>query len=478
MELPPSTIINIGYEDMPGKDTVAGFFSFTLYTESSKNVTKIGKLDSGDNTGIKHAKLYYYGLIAYLEMVRKSKWSGWRVLIHTDELTLQRNPKSFSIFRELGAIIGISTLLDKYTDSEKYRGIFRINRYAPLFFKGFDRPVCIRDADTIFDKYLGKLLYLDTDVFKVKFREFINYLSNWEHAFINIVNKYENKIIFSYDDHYALKPEHITNNIIPELLDYKWTGPVKNNPIYKAVRNRTKKIKNIRYNNIKNINRSSLKMARFLAGNLTKIGNPLPPELWEPGLSRFLETYKGMTIHADEAYLTRVIYTWCRNHGSAEFFKLNYVSPNVITGLFNHYLSIKYPGLLKYVNMTNTTENYIERNTLPEIVEFTGNGTPPPGMAPPRKLKRGLIFNEAKMNEISPENKSIYNSFYGKDVTIPHISESLRSIAEEFKLKHPEESLHPDYFYNPLRNNFAKRPGSLPEYLFGGGGKSRKRRSK
>jgi hypothetical protein len=216
-------------------------------------------------------------------------------------------------------------------------------------------------------------------------------------------------------------------------------------------------------------------MARFLAGNLTKIGNSLPPELWEPGLSRFLETYKGMTIHADEAYLTRVIYTWCRNNGSAEFFKLNYVRPTVITEIFYHYLANKYPGLLKEVNMTNTTENYIEGNTLPEIVEFTTNGTPPPGARPRRKLKRSLIFNEAKMNEISPENKSIYNSFYDKDATKRYMAEDLRSIAEEFKLKHPEESLHSDYFYNPLRNNFSRRPNSLPAYLFGGGGKSRKR---
>jgi hypothetical protein len=423
-----STVIDIKYSDKDLEKIKAsnGIFSFCVYTgigAFDKNISKFENISMF--SGNKPPILYYIGLMSYLKMIQNNpdKWSGWNVIIHTDEATVTGNPKAFKKLEDNGAILGLTTLKGKYSDVSKFRGIFRNNRYYPLFIEGFNSSVFIRDADTIFENYLSD--YLITK-FSIKgrininknediiFDDFIEKLSNWEYLFFTKISKFKNKVIFTYDNLYSLavKNENNINSLV-------WTGNPENKPT----------------------NKSSFftRKVRFLAGNVSKLGESLPIELWNSSFPTFLNTYitntnivEGgdklleKTSISDEVFLTEIIYKWCKDNKRAEFFKMNYVSDSRLSTLFNKYLQLQYKG------------------------------------------------NITKLNA---KNKELYNVLYPKKRTLGKsgISSNFKRLqANKLALNHPEVPLNNEYFYNPLNaydeatKVLKNKPEHFPAYFFGG----------
>lgn len=432
IELPVAhDILDIKYsnEDLEQIKEAKGIFSFCVYTGNGvfdKNITNFGELIMiGDKPPI----LYYIGLISYLQMIINdpSKWNGWKVIIHTDEATIDGNPKAFNKLKEKGAIIGLTTLKGKYEDISKFRGIFRNNRYYPLFIQGINIPIFIRDADTIFEHYISDKLFETFDkksVINITKNEdiilddFITKLSNWEYMFFTKANKLNNKVIFSYDNNYSLK---LTNeNKINDLI---WSGSPSNKPTNKT--------------------NFFTKKVRFLAGNVSKIGEALPIELWTAGFSEFINKYitnnnisgniKKLEIKtgiSDEVFLTEVIYKWCKTNNKAEFFMMNYVLSSRLYTLFNKYIKGKY-GDKGNINSLADTFNKTNK-------EFYNK------MNPKKLTAHQMALGKQPINEITT-----------------------RLLANTISLNHPEIPLNNEYFYNPL-HPISNKPKSMPSYFFGG----------
>lgn len=241
-----NSIIDISYDtsitDKEFIKNTKGIFSFSVYTSPNQFDKNVNQLSNLNISGVgRFSKLYMIGLLSYLSLAQKDDWKGWRVIIHTDEETLQGNPITFEKFKQMGAIIGITKLKGEFSDLSKYRGIFRINRYYPLFLKELNIPILIRDADTIFESYVSEQLQNKLINIKQKNRtaklkvnsndfildDFINKLNNWEKLYFNKISKFNNKIIFSYDDQYEIPLNKNAN-----LSKLKWSGEEKNKSIY------------------------------------------------------------------------------------------------------------------------------------------------------------------------------------------------------------------------------------------------------
>ena len=308
-----------------------GIFSFTIYRKDSA----LDNFIAGPKTS-----LYFFGLHAYLQLVSKSEWAGWAVVIHTDAATIERNPAAFAYFQEKGAIIGRITVAEPYTT---FPTLLRIGRYYPMFVNT-GGIVCVRDADTIFDAYLASMIFETTnyraiDSFEKKltyfgkpeFVGFINKLSVWERMYIEKVSPLSDKIVFTYDSKYTL--DRIINTNKSQKF---WTGT------------------NAEYG------RGSPPHVRLLAGIITKIGSPIDMSVWA-ALPEFTTKYfdsvpeenripSSTTLNSfDEYYLTDVIYKWAKQTGRVAFFRIDYVSPsyrsteeNVVRGGPDHVGAQKY----------------------------------------------------------------------------------------------------------------------------------------
>ena len=191
-------------------------------------------------------------------MIRHA-WPGWVPLIYTDNNTFKNNMNTFKLMIFNGAIIVITTI--QYEEFNK-KAILRLNRFYPLFMEGVKCPVFIRDADTIFEYQMAKIMVSTQNKLKPKhnysnyltykkitlakqniiFHEFIEKIHYWESAYYNKVKDYSNKIVFSYDNNYYFEKD-------------------------------------------------GEKHVRIMAGVVSKIGEPLPIDLWNNRLLETLETY-------------------------------------------------------------------------------------------------------------------------------------------------------------------------------------------
>jgi hypothetical protein len=363
-----------------------GIFSFVIYGTTSVLDEYIIDMRSQQKTPI-----YFVGLYAYTEMLKRPEWAGWKIVIHTTQETIDKNPKAFDYFKANGVIIGIVRL----SDDLSHNGILRVSRYHPMFVN--TGVVNVRDADTLFDAYLYQIInnvknpLADTlhnkyPTFDEKMRyltttpdilAFIENLSNWESLFLERVSVKGASIFFSYDSPYTLdKNLNINRN------NDMWTGT-------------NKEYQSALYNS----------HIRFLAGMLTKTsGFTLPLDLWNPGLKNFVKTLvekttgnvekayssvinttnaetdkkyrlntnmsRAMTT-VDEYYLTYIIYKWAKKEKHANFFYANYVHPSVMR-FRNKYMEAK--GLAYDLS----SKTYIQKDGEPinkfdmEICKYTG----------------------------------------------------------------------------------------------------------
>ena len=481
-------IMDITYDNLPELMSASGLFSFCIYIDAGRFNANISGTFQLYTYPHKPPHIYLIGLLNYAQMVFENPiWRGWKVIIHTDKATVDGNPEAFKALKSRGVILGLTTLKGRYSDMSKFRGIFRNNRYYPLFIEGLHIPILIRDADTIFEQSLSseatntlieKQKANSSSVLSIKndndliLPKFIENLSKWEHTYYTKIRKFTNKVIFSYDDAYSLS---ITNeNNMGSLV---WTGRPENRPKTKPRPGR------YRFSNYSKVK------ARFLAGNVSKVGHSLPMELWNVELPRFLHKYlsnaniaknnldliKKITI-SDEVFLTEVIYKWCRANDYAEFYKLNYVSPARLTELFKKYMEIKYP-YDEHPNMYNI-KNYEYANAEPRPNSNSNNngytGTPPVtswGVVAPKKMIKRTVKN-IKRNKINEENQRIYNHINPSGLS-RNTGYSSRVISNKLSLEHPEVMMNNEYFFNPLKNDLERRPESLPAYFFGGTKKKR-----
>lgn len=479
-----SSVMDIEYDDMAALMSSAGIFSFCVYTYPGAFNANINSTYKLSVSGGKYPHVYFVGILSYIEMINRhpEQWTNWRVVVHTDKETIETNPKAFDILKRKGAIFGITTLKGRYSDIKLFRGIFRNNRYFPLFIEGLNVPVLIRDADTIYESELVKeiqerLLTKQKNNTKAVINigseeiiptEFIEKLNKWEHLFVERISTFKDKVIFTYDDSYSL-PLKNENNIGKMV----WTGRPENRPKHKP---EPGKFRRSNYMAVK---------VRFLAGNLSKVGAALPSELWTRALPDFLSKYitnaniksdallKKTTI-SDEVYLTEVIYPWCKEHNRAEFYKMNYVSAHRLHGLFDRYISKKYP-INSHPNVYSITEeeipNYssVSRNNNNNVTA----GTPPPGPAlgfgawPPAPLKTIKVTRKTiKKNKLNKNNQKLYN--ISNPSGLRDMTYIQRPVANRLSLNNPEIMMNANFFFNPLTNDLSKRPNSLPEYFFGG----------
>ena len=307
-----NSVMDITYDDTSSLMSAKGIFSFCVYTYPGSFDEDIDSAYKLSVSGGKYPHVYYLGLLSYADMIRLHPeiWDGWRVVIHTDKETLEGNPKAFSILKSKGVILGITTLLGRYSDIGKFRGIFRNNRYYPLFIEGLNIPILIRDADTIFEYSLvdevTKKFYTEVKKTQLHGKEVINInlhklsipiealsdiqipfiekLNNWEHVFVNKISTFTNKVVFTYDDSYSLpltNENEINEKSAESLL---WTGKPENRPKSKP---EPGKYKHKNY---------LAKKVRFLAGNVSKVGEALSSTLWTRDFPAFLRKYIPMLI--------------------------------------------------------------------------------------------------------------------------------------------------------------------------------------
>ena len=428
-----------------------GLFSFSLYGNLSKEYIHGSK-----------SNIYVLGILAYLDMVRKSNWSGWRVVIHTLQETIDANEAIFAEFRSKGAIIGISTLDEELksivmggTNSEghtyDWRGITRINRYYPFFI--IDNPVLVRDADTIFDKILEYSTY--------KHDEFVERLDNWEYLYYSKI-KGSSLMYFSYDDEYGMEFNILPTNIwigktapeVPKVasgLISAFAAAAKppsgaGSAFAAAAKPPTSAGAGAGagadagpvppvFTFIPPVN-SKRSHARFLAGIISKLCPRLPIELWNKSFN-YMKTklqekliIKKSSIWGvqmlDEMYLTNIIYQYCKANNLAGFFKLNYVSPRRYEYFMKEYFEKKY----------GARTNYNEKNKM--------------------------------INDLQKSFNPMRNH-----------TQSQHFIAQYVLFNMPELAMHDDFFYNPLKNiKGERRPARFPQYYFGRRASRRHRKSR
>lgn len=433
-----NSVMKIEYDDEKALMSAKGIFSFSVYTSENvfDNGIKITSLFSVEN--FKHQSfIYFMGIANYLKMLEDDKWNGWKVVIHTDFPTILGNPLAFEKLKKMGAIIGLTRLDDKYSDS-KFKAVFRLNRFYPLFINDLDVPVFVRDADTIFESGMANILmkenpeYTEIKVTSNNFilPEFVTKLSNWEQLYYNKVKKFNNKVIFSYDDGYAIPVND--NNDINKL---NWLGYRKPNSMNK------KYLQSHYYNK-----------ARFLAGILSKMGKSLPEYLWFKSMPEYLDKVISKLSTAtnraqidkirsiDESYLTNVIYKWCKENNRVEFFLMNYVQAGRIFSLAKEHFKNKYP------NAYNKTTKNLNRNKLHKLISEKENSN-----------------NKTK-------NKKLSNLFPPGNGMIRNEPRKWHILASILTLNNPRVQLTNNAFINPLnyKNNTSKKPNTIPNYFFGG----------
>ena len=474
-----SSVMDIEYDDMDGLMRASGIFSFCVYTNEGAFNRNI---DTTDNLYVirgKYPHVYFLGILSYIEMINRhpDQWPGWRIVVHTDEETVKSNPKAFGLIKSKGAIFGITKLKGRYSDINLFRGIFRNNRYYPLFIAGLNVPVIIRDADTIYESELVKEI-VDRLIRKQKNNAkaviniaseelipdgFIEKLNKWEYLFVKKISAFENKVIFTYDDDYSL-PLKKTNNIGKMV----WAG----NPAERS-----------------NQSNYESRKVRFLAGNLSKVGVPLPSELWTHAFPEFLSNFITnantksnrlftKTIISDEVFLTTVIYPYCKENNRAEFYKMNYIKSSRLSELFDRYINKKYPFNL-HPNFYTVTEKEVPNYSSVTIRNKSTEATRPKGpildfgfgAAPLKTIK--VTEKLIKRNKLNENNQAIFN------LTVPvglsNRSYEQKPVANKLSLDNPEVMMNANFFFNPLTNNMSKKPKSLPSYYFGGtnlGGKN------
>ncbi len=426
--------------------SASGIFSFSIYMKSggfNETTLKQDNVLYSPEFSKYSNLIYFVGIISYLEMITKEHWAGWKVVIHTDDLTISGNPEGFKILKEKGAIIGTTTLKEEYNE---IRPIFRINRFFPLFIKKLTCPVFIRDADTIFETEIGQEVLKRNSplsIYDSILPEFINGLDRWESQYYKQVIGKKDTVVFSYDDEYSFSLQ-AENLISKDSL--KWLGKT----------------------NFKNVNKTPwmFPKARFLAGVVSKIGQSLPISLWNPGLNDFIKYYleniekkhfpliprppnppnppKIKLMWIDEAYLTNVIYKWCKENNRASFFKMNYIGRELkILDFGSKYLQEKYPNALI-----------------------------------PTKNKQ-IRFNNTKIHNI--QNKELARITFPQYYNRNSSREEEQFWRKEFvrlALKRPDLLLTNNAFINPLELTPETKPPSVPNYVFGGTKKRRTNKRK
>jgi len=444
-----SPIMFIKYSEplIKKNDPIKGIFSFSIYMRPGGfNETSLSKMNvyMGDD---KYSSLIYFiGMMSYIQMIKNNPaiWGGWRVVIHTDQQSIDDNPLAFKAFIDNGAIIGITTL-KKY---QEYRAIFRINRFFPLFIKGLDCPVLVRDADTIFEAEIGREVIDKEKVLTVSdyiLPDFIKNLSNWEAMYYEKIKDYKNKVVFSYDDGYYF-------NVQDENIEQKNGKYIFKNKSQVWLGKKTMNLQNEK--NRMRLELGGVPKVRFLAGVVSKIGESLPMELWYPGLNNFLEMYLSKIdkhgypkyswptpsreikiLWTDEVYLTDIIYKWCKVNNRAEFFKLNYTRDYRIYKIGRKYFQKLYPNSVLNPNSNDRVQiNYTKINDA---------------------LNKRLAQTVFKIGSYLPSNKNW--RYRGKEAT-------------RLAFTNPDVVLNNEAFNNPFKykNDPSKKPESIPNYLWGG----------
>jgi hypothetical protein len=477
-----NSVMDIEYDDMAGLMGAAGIFSFCVYTWPGAFNADIDSSYRLSVSGGKRPHVYFVGILSYVEMINRhpEQWANWRIVVHTDQETIESNPKAFRVLKSKGVIFGLTRLKGRYSDIRLFRGIFRNNRYYPLFIQGLNVPVIIRDADTIYeselvaeivDRLLKKQKNNTKAVIDITSDEiipdgFVEKINKWEHLFVEKISAFDNKVIFTYDDGYSL-PLKNENNI----GRMAWSGRPENRPKHKPQPGKYRRSNYL------------AKKVRFLAGNLSKVGAPLPSGLWTHAFPEFLSKYitnaniasdklLTKTTISDEVFLTEVIYPYCKENNRAEFYKMNYVSSYRLGDLFNRYVSKKYPENVYLIteeelpNYSSGMNNSNSNNNKNKVLA----GTPPRGPAlgwgalPVKKIK--VTRKTIRRNKLNENNQKLFN------ITEPNglrdMSYTQRPVANKLSLENPEIMMNANFFFNPLTGNMSMKPKSLPPYFFGG----------
>jgi hypothetical protein len=199
--------MNIHYDGFSFEDeSIAGIFSFSLYAPFNepdkldkylvKSNPEPGLIELDelkyDLIGAKRSVTFIYGITSYACLLQYPEWKNWKILVHTDIRTLELNPRTFDIFRSLGVIIGIigdDTIGRGIHPDRVSDAIIRATRYYPLFHT--NKPVLVRDADTIFDNLISNLV---TSYVKIEYPEFstiTNAKAQPDQPFPKLLSKWE-----------------------------------------------------------------------------------------------------------------------------------------------------------------------------------------------------------------------------------------------------------------------------------------------
>jgi len=151
-----------------------GIFSFNLYYQKNQSFTSLSNFMKSQ---------IVEGLRFYMNMVHdtsvKDKMNAWGIILYTDKKTYQHIRKYFPFHTHPKLIIAV-VMWPYYAEDDGgiEVSILRCMRYQAIeLFE--DKPVCIRDADTIFHTVLQ--YYEDHKKFK---REICSLIRNWELEFL------------------------------------------------------------------------------------------------------------------------------------------------------------------------------------------------------------------------------------------------------------------------------------------------------
>ena len=311
--------IHISEEDDKALKDAEGIFSFTLYLWH--------KLDyffdptQKDKYIIGHL-LFLYGIFSYIEMCNTiDAWKRWKVCVFFDDNTIYMNEKTMNFLRSKGVIICSVSISEKFYAYQQ--GLYRVARYYPMFF--YDKPVFVRDADTLFPTVIEKTLsiligtpntiYQQFDVSKWPYNNlneisdehpafepsprFIHDIARWESIYKGLCEKYGKNLYVAYDDDYSLYYDGLNINKLEKNLI---------------------KSTNYNYNYLKSKDNDH---ARFLAGCVASL-HKLDENIWY-NLSSFLKNLPPINkVMIDEYYLSLVVYPHERKTNNVGFFYLEY----------------------------------------------------------------------------------------------------------------------------------------------------------
>ena len=181
-----------------------GFFSFSYYSHN-KLLGQQGR-DKGASEG---ASIYIWGMYLYTKLLEEPAFCGWKILIYTDQYTYEKlsavpaDSRDYSQIQELKRNLNVIFAIinwDRHSRVEKKinGGVLRTFRArAPFDFP--DKSIFIRDADTFFEKMVGRLkqppqYFGGINEFLAYLKMVIKEIKEWEVGYLTTIQEIQTRL--------------------------------------------------------------------------------------------------------------------------------------------------------------------------------------------------------------------------------------------------------------------------------------------